>query len=160
MATRNCPSCGAEAPLSANRCKQCFHDFATRRMSWGPVLILGVLAFMSFVAAFAFVIASMGALDERVLVSAETKSIVIATKYPSGIVPRRIPFTDVMKLEHTPATEGFQIVALTTDGSRTVIQSGKEALHAEAERYAGMMGKPYERVGEGTAEAGGGAGGH
>jgi hypothetical protein len=148
VATRICPSCGAEAPLSAHRCKQCFHDFATRRMSWGPVLILGVLAVMSFVAALAFVVASMGPVDERVLVSAETKSIVIATKYPSGIDSRRIPFSDVVKLEHTPVAEGFQIVALTSDGDRTVIQSGKEQLYGEAERYSTMMGKTYERIGE------------
>lgn len=148
MATRNCPSCGAEAPLSAHRCKQCFNDFSTRRASWGPVLILGVLAFMSFVAAIAFIVASLGPLDQRVLVSAETKSIVIATKYDSGVETRRIPFTDVVKLQHVPVTEGFNVVAITTDGEHTVIQTDREPLYDKADQYAKMMGKTYERVGE------------
>lgn len=157
MATRNCPSCGAEAPLSAHRCKQCFNDFSTRRMSWGPVLILGVLAVMSFVAAIAFLIAAMGPVDQRVLVSAETKSIVIATKYDAGIETRRIPFTDVVKLQHVPVNDGFNVVAITTDGEHTVIQTGHEPLYDKADQYATMMGKTYERVGE--VEAPGGADG-
>jgi hypothetical protein len=148
VATRHCPQCGTEAPASALRCKQCFHEYGGRSLSFGPVVVLGVIAVMTFVAAVAFFVAGMGPVDERVLVSAETKSIVIATKYSGGPETQRIPFSDVATLEHRQVTEGYEVVATTTKGESRVIHSGHEPLYMEAERYSAMIGKPYTRVGE------------
>ena len=148
MASRHCPQCGTEAPASAQRCKQCFHEYGGRSLSFGPVIVLGVVAVMTFVAAAAFLVAGMGPVDERVLVSSETKSIVIATKFSGGPETQRIPFGNVAKLEHSQVTEGYEIVAVTSSGERHVIHSAHEPLYMEAERYSSMIGKPYERIGE------------
>lgn len=148
MASRHCPQCGTEAPASAQRCKQCFHEYTGRSLSFGPVVVLGVVAMMTFVAAVAFFVAGMGPVDERVLVSAETKSIVIATKFSGGPETQRIPFGNVAKLEHVPVSEGYEVVAVTSSGERRTIHSGREPLYMEAERYSAMIGKPYERIGE------------
>lgn len=160
MANRTCPQCGTEGPASAHRCKQCFHEHSSRSASWGPVVILGVVAVMTFVAAVAFLFASMGPTDERVLVSAETKSIVIATKYGEDLRTTRIPFSDVVRLEHTPITEGYEVIALTTAGERRAIHAGKEPLYGEAERYGQLMNKPVERMGEIEVPEAPGAGAH
>jgi len=42
--TKTCPSCGAEVPSSAFRCKDCFHDFnAQKGRNWGPIMLLGTV---------------------------------------------------------------------------------------------------------------------
>ena len=50
-----CPTCGAEVPKVAKRCKDCFHDFESKSggggIGWaGPIALLGALAGMVVVA--------------------------------------------------------------------------------------------------------------
>ena len=144
-----CPTCGCEAPVSAERCKQCFHDYsATKKRGWGPIILLGVVVGMTFVAAVVFWVVSRQPTDQLILVDQETKSIVITTQYQSGPSTERIPFADVVRIEHVAEGGAFRVVALTADADRkTLMTSDDEPLYAEAERYARVMEKPYERVG-------------
>ena len=53
---KECPSCGTMVPVSASRCKECFHDFdeAPKQSSGGPIFLLGSVALMAVVAAGVF----------------------------------------------------------------------------------------------------------
>lgn len=147
--SKTCPSCQAEAPLSATRCKSCFHDFSARRWSFGPAAVFGAMAFMMFLAALLFTVIGTFPVDERVLVSAETNSIVIITKYRSGDTTDRIPFSDVIKLEHGLNNNNYEITAVTLSGERRVIATGSDSLMPKADGFALMMGgKPVERLDE------------
>ena len=147
---KTCPSCGAEVPSSAARCKDCFHDFTAQQgRNWGPIMLLGTIAGMTLIAAVAFFIVALGPTDQLILVDEETKSVVITTQYRQGPSTERIPFSDIVKLEHVSEGGTYSIVAITTDADRKVIMQGtKEPLYLEAERYAKVMEKPLERVGE------------
>jgi hypothetical protein len=148
---KNCPSCGAEVPASATRCKDCFHDFtASKKTSYaGPLLVLASIAGMTFVATIVFAIVAMMPTDQRILVDEGTQSVVITTKYRTSVETERIAFSDIIKVEHVASGGEYQIVVVTDDAERkTIMSSRKEPLYSEAEKYAKVMNKPLERVGE------------
>lgn len=146
---KSCPSCGAEVPRSAARCKDCFYDFtADKKRNYGPLLLLGSLAGMTVVASIVFALLAFMPTDQLILVDQETQSIVITTKYRSGPSTERIAFGDVVKLEHVSESGSFEIIAITTDAERKVLMTSNGApLYTEAEKYAQMMKKPLERTG-------------
>lgn len=150
MSTKDCPSCGAEVPASATRCKECFHDFTSEQKQGfsflGPLIVLGSVAAMAIVGALVLLFVFMQPVEERILVDEDTRSIVWTTKYRTGIETDRVMFDQVVKLEHSGTGGTFQIVALTTDGERRVIQEDNRALDAEARHYALMMDKPFEDI--------------
>lgn len=146
---KTCPTCGAEVPAAAARCKDCFHDFnAVKPRNWGPIVLLGSIASMTVIGAITLVIIAMQPVDQRILVDEETQSIIVTTKYRTGPTTERIRFDQVGKIEHVQETDGaFNVVAVTLDGERRVLaHSGEESLIGDARKYANIMKKPLEEV--------------
>ena len=83
MSTKDCPSCGAEVPASATRCKECFHDFTEdgrRGFSFlGPLIALGALAGMALIGALVLLVIFMQPVEHHTLVDESTRSIVWTT---------------------------------------------------------------------------------
>lgn len=150
MSTKDCPSCGAEVPASATRCKECFHDFTAdgqRSMSFvGPLIALASLAAMAVVGALVLLVIFLQPVEQHTLVDESTRSIVWTTKYRTRVATDRLMFDQVVKLEHTGSGGTFQVVAITTDGDRKVVLEGEQPLDGEGRSYARLMDKPFEDV--------------
>lgn len=150
MATKTCPSCDAEVPTSAARCKECFHDFTEKpRRSSGPLLLLlGTLTLMAVIGAATLGVIFLRPLEERILVDESSQAVIFTTKYRSGAETERIDWSDITSLEHlTTAGGDFQIVAITLDGGRHVIMSSDgRPIRSDAEHYAKLMDKPLHMV--------------
>jgi hypothetical protein len=148
MSTKECPSCGAEVPSAATRCKECFHDFSAtpeRATSLvGPLVVLGSVAAMAIVGSIILFVIFMQPVEEHIFVDEETQSVVWTTKYRTGIQTDRLMFDHVVKLEHVGKGDTFQVVAFTTDGERKVIHEDHKPLDSEARYYAKLMDKPLE----------------
>ena len=79
MATKTCPACGAEVPQVAQRCKHCFHDFdETPVKKRGLVILLGFVAMMAIFGASTLAWVFYFSVAEKIVVDAETQSIVIS----------------------------------------------------------------------------------
>ena len=152
MNTKECPSCGTDVPVSATRCKTCFHDFTEdeeikRSGMSGPLALLGAFAAMAVVGALTFWMISSQPLDQRIFVDGDTQSVVWTTKYRTGVETERLAFNDVVKLEYVMrANGGFAVQAVTVQGDRKVIHEDERPLRTEATRYAKLMDKDLEEV--------------
>jgi len=148
MSTKECPSCGAEVPAAATRCKECFHDFTAEPPKGRGLLValavLASVAAMAVVGSVVLFVVFMQPVEERILVDEDTQSVVWTTKYRTGIETDRLMFTDIVKLEHHGRGDVFQVVAVTTDGERKVIHEDHRPLDTEARYYARLMNKPLE----------------
>lgn len=150
MSTKDCPSCGAQVPATATRCKECFHDFTASGQSsfsfLGPLIVLGTLAAMAAVGAIVLLFIFLQPIETHTLVDESTRSIVWTTKYRTGVSTDRLMFDQVVKLEHTGSGGTFQVVAITTNGERKVVLEGEQPLDGEGRGYARLMDKPFEDV--------------
>jgi len=148
-ATKTCPSCAAEVPVSADRCKECFHDFTEPpRRNLGPIALLGAFAAMAVFGALTFWYLSSRPLDTHILVNDGTRSIEWVTQYRSGPRTERLRWDDISRLEHVTLPNGdFEIAAITTTGDRVVFEeSAERPLKMTAEHYAALMDKPLDDV--------------
>ena len=146
---KECPSCGAMVPKSADRCKECFHDFneAPARSNGGPIFLLASVAAMAVVAAGVLWYITSNPIEEKILVDEETHSVVWTRSYRNGVETDRLPWEDIAKLEYViRASGGYEITAVTTDGDRRTIQESPNPLKIEADHYAQMMEKPLDIV--------------
>lgn len=151
MSTKDCPSCGAVVPASATRCKECFHDFTEddlpSRSRSGPIMVLATVAAMATVGAGTLWYIVSQPIEEKISVQQETQSVVKVRKYRNRVESEQLRFADIVKLEYVLNTGGsHQVIAVTSDGDREVIHSGKSSLRKEAQRYAQLMDKPLEEV--------------
>lgn len=151
MATKTCPSCGAEVPAAATRCKHCFHDFTAEppRKS-GPVIILAFLAAMVVLGVATFAYVFYFNVSEKFVVDAETRSIIVTRKSASNDVStERVSFDDVSRIEYVVGGEKstYEVVAVTTKNDRLIIQRSNDSqLSAEATHIATIMGKTVTEV--------------
>ncbi len=150
MSKKDCPSCGAQVPVEAHRCKHCFHDFSeTPKRKTGPVVFLGfVAAMMCAGAGLTWYNYQEQALD-RILVDPETRSIVVARKTAETMDSERVGFDRIEKVEHVMGGEEsmFEVVAVTLEGQRYVVQSSDERpLTIAAQQIAQVIGKPLVEV--------------
>ena len=150
MSMKSCPSCGAEVPAAAARCKECFHDFLEEAPpKQNPLLtMLGGLAVMAIVGALTFNYISSQPVEQKILVDQETQSIIFTTQYRTGVETDRLNWSDIGKLEHLTNTRGdFEIVAVGLTGERTTIQTDPDqTLLQTATIYSKMMEKPLEVI--------------
>ncbi|MEQ1566486.1 MAG: hypothetical protein ABMA64_12665 [Myxococcota bacterium] len=151
MSMKSCPACGADVPVGATRCKECFHDFTEagsgRSLAWlGPLIVLGSIAAMAVSGSLILLFIWSQPIEVRALVDEETRSVVWTTKYRTGVETDRLMFDDVVKIEHVGAGGKFQVVAITTGGDRKVITEGASPLDGDGRHYAEMMNKPFEDV--------------
>lgn len=146
---KECPSCGTMVPASADRCKECFHDFneAPARSAGGPIFLLGSVAAMAVVAAGVLWYVTGNPIEEKILVDEETHSVIWTRRYRSGVETERLKWTDVAKLEYVVLASGsFEIAAVGLTGERYIIQESPNPLKTEADHYAQMMEKPLDIV--------------
>ena len=146
---KSCPSCGADVPAVATRCKECFHDFSeVKRKKTGPIVLLAAFAAMAVIGAGTFYFITQQPIEQRILVDEETQSVVFTTQFRSGPVTERMMWSEIGKLEHIIAPNGtFEVIAIRLDGSRKVIQeSHDKPLTNIAEHYSTLMDKPLEMI--------------
>lgn len=148
---KECPACGAEVPTSATRCKECFHDFTEQSakpytMFFVPLLVLGSIATLAIVGAAIMLVMFNQPLEEHILVDEGTRSVIWTTKYWTGIETDRLMFDQIVKVEHTGRGGTFEVVAITADGDRKVVEKGEHPLDSEGRHYAKLMEKPFEDV--------------
>lgn len=150
MAQKDCPSCGASVPVEAFRCKHCFHDFTEKpKKNNGPVILLGFIAAMAVIGAGTFWWVFNNQSQERIVVDAETRSIVITKTSGAGVDSTRVSFDSVEKVEHVMGGSSamFEVVAVTLDDQRYVVQqSDDKPLKGNAEHIASVIGKPMVEV--------------
>lgn len=150
MATKTCPSCGADVPTAANICKHCFHDFneVVEKKSNPLVILLGFLVAMAIVGSAVFAHLYYYNAAERIVVDAETQSIVITRTTAAKTTTDRIDFSDVQKIEHIMGGDQamFEVVAVTGDGERYIIKTSDAPLHGHAEHIASVVDKPLEEI--------------
>ncbi len=146
MSTKTCPSCGADVPVAATRCKECFHDFSAegpKSINWvGPLFVLGVVALMAVVASSVLAFVFVQPLEQHVLVDSETRSIVWTTKYRTGVTTDRLLFDQVASLELASEGGDFVLTAVTTAGDRKEVTRSEESLDGTARSYAKIMDRP------------------
>ena len=153
MVTKTCPSCGADVPTVAARCKHCFYDFsaegAAAKKSGGFVGLLGFVFLLLLGGVGVSAWLYNGQQAEKVIIDQESKSIVFTRTSAGGTETERLPFERIGKIQHTIG-EGdklYEVVALGTDGQRWVIkESDEDNLSGDAGRIARIMGKPMEEI--------------
>ena len=151
METKECPSCGADVPVVADRCKHCFHDFTEEpvKKSSGLVGLLVLLVALMVVGAGTFGYLYYFNAQENTVVDQETQSIVVTRTSANGMTSTRVNFADIEKVEYVMGgeTKTFEIVAVTKDGGRYIIQaSGDKPLKGHAEHIASVIDKPLVEI--------------
>ena len=151
MATKTCPSCGADVPVVAARCKSCFYDFNEEpaQNKSGMMGLLVLFAAMALVGMSVFWYLHTQVAAERVVVEEETQTIIITRKSAAKTEATRVAFGDVTRVEYVLGGETalYEIVAVTGDGERHVIQASDDSpLDVRAEHVSRTMEKPLERV--------------
>lgn len=149
MQTKTCPSCGAEVPAAASRCRECLHDFdePVRKAGGGAMPLLIAVAAMAIVGAATFWYLSQQPTDQRILVDEESHTIQWVTRYQDGkLSTDRLPFSDVEKVVYVVTSTGsHEIYAVTRTGERKLIQQHPDRnLQLDAQNYADVMDKPME----------------
>lgn len=143
---KDCPSCGAEVPSVAYRCKECFQDFRKeKKANNGPIVFLGMLAVMSIIGAITLGLIVSFPTSENILVDEESKSIIFTRQYTVGSPQtERLPFSNVSTMEHVIESNGsYSVVAILNDGSRLSLATAKRSQKSATQKYAGMMSKPW-----------------
>ena len=151
METKECPSCYADVPVVASRCKHCFHDFNEEppKKSNNFIGLLVLLLILVAIGSGTFYYVSHGMKSERILVDAETQSIVVTRTSGSGTTTERVNFVDIEKVEYVMGgeTKTFEVVAVTSKGDRYLIQSsGDKPLKGHAEHIAAVIDKPLVEI--------------
>ena len=151
METKECPSCYADIPVVASRCKHCFHDFNEEppKKTNNLVGFLGLLLLLVAIGSATFYYVSQDLEQERILVDAESQSIVVTRTSGKGTTTERVNFADIEKVEYIMGgeTRTFEIVAVTSHGDRYIIQaSGDKPLKGHAEHIAAVIDKPLVEI--------------
>jgi hypothetical protein len=149
MMTKDCPSCAATVPAVARLCKHCFHDFQAepvKKSSNNFIGFLGLLVLFGVIgtATFGYIYSTNAA--EKIIVDAETQSLVITRTTARGTTTNRVNFTDVAKVEYVKAAGKFEIVAVDTDGDRYTIQVSNKPIDGHAEHVAAVIDRPMVEV--------------
>jgi hypothetical protein len=151
MATKTCPSCDADVPVVATRCKSCFFDFNEKppAKSNGAMGLLLLFAAMGAVGLGVFWYLSTQVATERVVVDEETQTIIITRKSSTKTEATRVAFGDVEKIEYLlgGGAGTYSITAVGKGGERHLIQASDDSpLQARAQHIAKTMKKPLDEV--------------
>ncbi|TVQ92698.1 MAG: zinc ribbon domain-containing protein [Deltaproteobacteria bacterium] len=151
MNTKTCPSCGAEVPTVAKRCRDCFHDFRPKSggSSWSTaVLVLtGCVAIMAVLGAVTLGAITNFPLEEQLQVNKETRYVIATTQYVSGVRTSRVSFDEISHVEHLIVGNGnFEIRAHKQSGGYLTLARSKKSRKHDAENFANLMGKRFEET--------------
>ena len=148
MKMKDCSSCGATVPAVARLCKHCFHDFQAvpekkSNNLIGFLVLLIVLGGMG-AATFGYIYNNNAA--EKLVVDAETQSLIITRTTASGTTTNRVNFSDIGQVEYVMSPGEFLIVAVTNDGGRYTIQQSDKPIDGHAEHVAHVIDRPMVEV--------------
>lgn len=152
MSTKICPSCDAEVPASATRCKHCFYEFGgegTKKKSGVMPFLIALAAMVSIGAGVMWYVLNHQAVKKNVVIDEETHSIVWTKVSAKGVETDRVIFDDVEKVEFVigGSTSTYEVAVITDDGSRKMLrESSDTSLKGYAEHIAHVMEKPFEEV--------------
>jgi hypothetical protein len=150
--TKTCPNCGTIAPVSARRCKECFHDYSakeTRQPLVRTLLpMLGATALMSVLGALTISWMTSFPTNERALVDATSKQIQWIREFKDGhFETDQVAFDRVKKIQYHADGANFTVVAVLDNGeTRDIIRTMGAPIQSQAEDYAKLMDKPFEIV--------------
>ena len=136
MSTKECPSCMADVPSAALRCKHCFHDFTvqvSRRP--GPMIMLWSLAIMSLLGAGIMAYIVHTSMSVRYVIEPTQQEIqVTRTTLTGGTETSKIPFDEVTEVEYIEGGESayYEVIAMTKDDERLLLRASEIALHGWA----------------------------
>jgi len=150
VSDKTCPSCGADVPSVAKRCRECFHDFTAepeRSSTSAPLILLGFVAVMAVLGAATLGAITTFPLDQKIQVDQGSGYIVTTTQYVSGVQTERVPFSEIASVQHIIVGNGtFEVRAVSTDGSSLLILKENKSQKGVAEKYAKLMGKQFTEV--------------
>ena len=130
MGTKDCPSCLADVPSAALRCKHCFHDFGVRtEQSPGPMIVLWALAAMSLLGALVMTFIVENSITVRYAVDWTTESIhALTTTTTGGTESSSIPFNEIVSIESIEGGDSryYEVVAVTEDDSRLLLKASDD----------------------------------
>ncbi|MBN1335065.1 MAG: hypothetical protein JXB39_03795 [Deltaproteobacteria bacterium] len=149
METKICPSCGAEAPIVATRCKVCFHEFTDgRKRNTGFVVLVVSLAVMAIVGAgVMYYVAFHQSVKQNVVVDEETQSVVWTTVRADGTDADRVSFDRIERVDFTigGSSAMWEVAVILEGGERRLLSaSDEENLAGYAIQVARIIGKPLE----------------
>ncbi len=154
MSKKTCPSCGAEVPSAATRCKHCFYDFTAdeqpAKKSSGLVLLLATLDAMICVGAGAmYYIVNHQAVKRNVVIDQETSSVVWTRTSSQGTETERLAFEDIVEIEFVIGGKRstWEVYAVKTDGDRKLLhQSDESSLEGYADHISHVMEKEVVEI--------------
>ncbi len=153
MSKKTCPSCGAEVPTAASRCKHCFHEFGSDdvpKKSSGLILLVGTIVAMLCVGAAAmWFVVNHQAVKRNVVIDQETASVVWTRTSSQGTETERLPFQDIKELEFVIGGKRatWEVYAVKLDGDKKLLhQSDEGSLEGYADHLAHVMEKELVEV--------------
>ena len=150
MKMKDCPSCGAMVPTVARLCKHCFHDLqAEPPKKTTSNTIIGFLALLIILggmgtATFSYIYNTNAA--EKIVVDAETQSLVLTRTTASGTTTTRVNFADITKVEYVKSPGEFSVVAVTKTDDRYTIQISGKPIDGQAAHVADVIDTPMVEV--------------
>jgi len=153
VSKKTCPSCGAEVPTAASRCKHCFHEFGSDdvpKKSSGLILLVGTIVAMLCVGAAAmWFVVNHQAVKRNVVIDQETASVVWTRTSSQGTETERLPFQDIKELEFVIGGKRatWEVYAVKLDGDKKLLhQSDEGSLEGYADHLAHVMEKELVEV--------------
>jgi hypothetical protein len=154
MSKKTCPSCGAEVPSAASRCKHCFHEFGggegIPKKSSGLVLLLATLAAMLCVGAAAmWYVVNHQAVKRNVVIDQETQSVVWTRTSSQGTETDRLAFENIKEIEFVIGGKRatWEVYAVQLDGDKKLLHSSStDSLDGYADHISHVMEKPLVEV--------------
>jgi len=150
MKMKDCPSCAATVPAVARLCKHCFHDFEAEvpKKSNSNTLI-GFLAMLVLLggigtAMFSYLYENQAA--EKMVVDAETQSLVLTRTSARGTTTTRVNFADITKVEYVKSPGEFSVVAVDKNDDRYTVQISGKPIDGHAEHIANIIDTPMVEV--------------
>jgi hypothetical protein len=150
--TKTCPSCGAEIPISAARCKHCFHDLAEGppKRTGGLLLLLCTIAAMVCVGAgVMYFVVHKQAVKRNVVIDEESTSVIWTTTSSQGTSTERLLFSEIKEIESVIGGKRatWEVYAITSEGDRRLLNASDQGnLQGYAEHLAAVMGKPVVEI--------------
>jgi hypothetical protein len=154
VSKKTCPSCGAEVPSAASRCKHCFHDFAEgddapKKTSGIVVLAVLIVALLGAGFGIAWYAQKNIWVKQNIVIDQETQSVVWTRTTADGTSTERLPFADIKELEFVIGGKKatWEVYAVKHDGDKKILnQSDDGTLDGYADHLAHVMEKPLVEV--------------
>jgi hypothetical protein len=154
VSKKTCPSCGAEVPSAASRCKHCFHDFgagedAPRKTSGVIILLVLIVALLGAGFGIATYAQKNIFVKQNIVIDQETESVIWTRTTTDGMSTERLPFSEIKELEFVIGGKKatWVVYAVKNDGEKKLLhQSNEGTLEGYADHLSHVMKKDLVEV--------------